>query len=302
MCEPHAAQFRNRRTPIPLEQFLTDRWVRPLPPLPACLVLACTRAADGAVGYCNTHYQRWRVAQRGNAGVDEQWWQATEPGVAEPGQVNLRALPPLVVVEVLAGLQTRLRGGLRLTDVVLRAVGDTLRRRQAVSIQRLRSRPGSGQACPVGAARLHPRCPPGAGRPRHRAGQGHLGPGDLRPPRRPVVHQDHPAVAGGRRQAVGGRAAAPPPRQRRLPGPGEDQQCGAAVAAPERQARSRGRPGRAGPRRPGELPQPDRLPGGERPDQPLPPEHDLPGRAGGTGRDPRPGPGPGRPGRGRAGR
>jgi hypothetical protein len=48
--------------------------------------------------------------------------------------VNLRALPPLVVVEVLAGLQTRLREGLRLTDVVLRAVGDTLRRQQAASI------------------------------------------------------------------------------------------------------------------------------------------------------------------------
>jgi hypothetical protein len=133
-CEPHAAQLRNRRTPISLEQFLTDRWVRPLPPLPACLVAACTRTADGAVGYCNTHYQRWRVAQRRNPGVDEQWWQATEPGVAEPGEVNLRALPVLVVAEVLAGLQTRLRAGLRLTDVALRAVGDTLRRQQAASI------------------------------------------------------------------------------------------------------------------------------------------------------------------------
>ena len=134
LCEPHAAQFRNRWTPIPLEQFITDRWVRPLPPLPACLVLACTRTADGAVGYCNTHYQRWRVAQREGAEIDEQWWQITEPGVAEPGQVNLRALPPLVVVEVLIGLQTRLRDGLRLTDVVLRAAGDTLRRQQAASI------------------------------------------------------------------------------------------------------------------------------------------------------------------------
>jgi hypothetical protein len=37
-------------------------------------------------------------------------------------------------VEVLAGLQTRLRSGLRLTDVVLRAVCDTLRRHQAASI------------------------------------------------------------------------------------------------------------------------------------------------------------------------
>ena len=134
MCEPHAQQFRGRRRPIPLEQFLTDRRVRPLPPLPACLVLACTRAADGAVGYCNTHYQRWRVVQQGGPGVDEQRWQATEPGVAEPGQVNLRALPVLVVVEILVGLQTRLQSGLRLTDVVLRAVGDTVRRQRAVSI------------------------------------------------------------------------------------------------------------------------------------------------------------------------
>ena len=134
MCEPHAAQFRDRRTPVPLEQFRTDRRVRPLPPLPPCLVLACTRGADGAVGYCNTHYQRWRVTQRSSPGTDEQSWRATEPGVAEPGQVNLRALPVLVVVEVLAGLQTRLRGGLRLTDVVLRAAGDTLRRQQAASV------------------------------------------------------------------------------------------------------------------------------------------------------------------------
>ena len=57
-----------------------------------------------------------------------------ESGVAEPGQVNLRTLPELVVVEVLIGLQTRLRDGLRLTDVVLRAVCDTLRRHQVVSI------------------------------------------------------------------------------------------------------------------------------------------------------------------------
>jgi hypothetical protein len=133
MCEPHAAQFRDRRTPVPLEQFRTDRRVRPLPPLPPCLVLACTRGADGAVGYCNTHYQRWRVTQRSSPGTDEQSWRATEPGVAER-QVNLRALPVLVVVVVLAGLQTRLRGGLRLTDVVLRAAGDTLRRQQAASV------------------------------------------------------------------------------------------------------------------------------------------------------------------------
>jgi integrase len=134
MCEPHAQQFRGRHIPISLEQFLSDPRVRPQPPLPACLVPACTRTADGAIGYCNTHYQRWRMAQQDPAEPDEQWWRGRESGVAEPGQVNLRALPPLVVVEVLFGLQTRVREGLRLTDVVLRAVCDTLRRHQVGSI------------------------------------------------------------------------------------------------------------------------------------------------------------------------
>ncbi|MDT5367378.1 MAG: hypothetical protein QOC62_1809 [Mycobacterium sp.] len=134
MCEPHAQQFRGRHIPISLEQFVTDPRVRSRPPLPACLVAACTRTADGAIGYCNTHYQRWSVAQQEHAELDEQWWRVRESGVAEPGQVNLRALPSLVVVEVLTGLQTRVRDGLRLTDVVLRAVCDTLRRHQVGSI------------------------------------------------------------------------------------------------------------------------------------------------------------------------
>jgi integrase len=134
MCEPHAQQFRGRRIPISLEQFVSDPRVRPRSPLPACLVPACTRTADGAIGYCTTHYQRWCVAQQDQPGLDERWWRVRESGVAEPGQVNLRALPALVVVEVLIGLQTRLRDGLRLTDVVLRAVCDTLRRHQVGSI------------------------------------------------------------------------------------------------------------------------------------------------------------------------
>ena len=45
-----------------LDQFLADPRVQPLPPMPTCLVAACTRTADGAGGYCNTHYQRWRTA------------------------------------------------------------------------------------------------------------------------------------------------------------------------------------------------------------------------------------------------
>ena len=134
LCEPHAANFRTRRIRVSVAEFARHPRVRPHPPSPPCLVSACTRAADGAVGYCGTHYQRWTVAQRNDPSIDERSWWTRESGVAEPGQVNLRALPELVVVQVLIGLQTRLRDGLRLTDVVLRAVCDTLRRHQVATI------------------------------------------------------------------------------------------------------------------------------------------------------------------------
>jgi integrase len=135
LCEPHAKKFRLRRPRMPLERFLADPQVRPLAPMPPCQVAACTRAADGACGFCNTHYQRWRTAQETNPQLDQRWWQAIESGVALPGQVNLRALPARVVVEVLFGIQQRVRGGAQIPQVSLRVLCDTLRRQQVASIE-----------------------------------------------------------------------------------------------------------------------------------------------------------------------
>ena len=135
LCEQHARKFRARRPRRSLEQFLADPRVRPLPPMVACHVAACTRPADSACGYCNTHYQRWQTAQRATPELDQRWWQGRESGVAEPGQVNLRAMPALVVVEVLFGVQQRVRGGAKITDVDLRVLCDALRRQQVTSIE-----------------------------------------------------------------------------------------------------------------------------------------------------------------------
>ncbi len=137
LCQPHAKQFRAVRRPVGLEEFLADGRTRPMPQHRACLVAACTRPADGAGGYCNTHYQRWRVASRGNPGLDRRSFQARESGAAEPGQVNLRALPPLVVVEVLFGAQERTRAGGKLSDGDLRPLCDLARREQASSLEEL---------------------------------------------------------------------------------------------------------------------------------------------------------------------
>jgi integrase len=134
LCEPHARKLRLRRPRISVEDFLADPRVQPLAPLPACRVVACTRAADAARGYCNTHYQRWRNALAADPDLDRQQWQARESPVAEPGRVNLRALPVLVVVEVLFGIQQRVRSGARTGEVELRVLCDGLRSRQVDSI------------------------------------------------------------------------------------------------------------------------------------------------------------------------
>ena len=135
MCEPHARQFRRRvRTPA-MEQFLADPRVRPLPPLPPCAVVACTRVADGARGLCNTHYQRWQTITRTDPDRDQAGWQLTDDAVAEGGRVSLRGLPPLVVVQVLFGIWQRTRSGAKITDVALRGACRALSRQQATSIE-----------------------------------------------------------------------------------------------------------------------------------------------------------------------
>jgi hypothetical protein len=140
-------------------------------------------------------------------------------------------------------------------------------------------RAGSRQALPGAAAGAGPRCRPGPGRSRRRAGQRHLGPGGVRPSRPTVVRRDRPGVAAAGRQAVGGRATAPPPRRRRLQCPAEDQRARVAVRHPAAPPRPGRRAGRVGSNRHRELPQPAGLLGVDREDQPVPPQRHLPRRA-----------------------
>ena len=138
VCGPHRRMWL--RTPeISLEQFLADPAVRPLPALQQCLIAACSRRSASGHRYCPTHYVRWRTALTAEPGLDERRWQLGHSAVSQGGQVSLRGLTPLVVVEVLFGVQQRVRGGAQIKEANLRAVCDTLRREQAPTIA----------ACPV---------------------------------------------------------------------------------------------------------------------------------------------------------
>ena len=67
--------------------------------------------------------------------LDETRWQATEPAIGRGGEVSLRGLPPLVVAELLVGLQQRCRiNAVKTNDAVLRALCNDVRRRQVDSL------------------------------------------------------------------------------------------------------------------------------------------------------------------------
>src|SRR5664280_2672180 len=106
LCEPHRRRFR-RQPGASLEQFLADPRLRPLPALGPCQVAACSRRAESEHGYCPTHYVRWRTTITTDPDTDQRHWQLTHPAVSEGGQISLRALPPVVVLEELP----RHRGG-----------------------------------------------------------------------------------------------------------------------------------------------------------------------------------------------
>lgn len=133
LCTPHRRRFR-RKPGTSLEQFLTDPRVRPLPPLGPCQVAACTRRTEDGHGYCPTHYVQWRTAVIADPDTDQRRWHLTQPAVSQGGQVSLRGLPALVVLEVLFGIQQRVRDGAKIIDVTLRAVCNTLRREQAPEV------------------------------------------------------------------------------------------------------------------------------------------------------------------------
>jgi hypothetical protein len=52
---------------------------------------------------------RWRNTVTTDPDTDQRLWQLTGSAVTEAGRVSLRGLPSLVVVEVLFGMQQRVR-------------------------------------------------------------------------------------------------------------------------------------------------------------------------------------------------
>ncbi len=134
LCRAHLDQ-RRRLGDEPMAEFLARPDTRALPSLGVCAVAACPRQLPTSREvYCDTHVMRLRRAQRGRGVDDEARWRATEAPVTRAGHAVLAALPALVVVQVLFGIQERAGEGIRARDPVLRWICDELRRQQVSTI------------------------------------------------------------------------------------------------------------------------------------------------------------------------
>ena len=135
LCRAHAEQLR--ALPVTdVGEFLAHRQTRPLPPCAPCAVAACTRQRRHPDGlYCGAHQQRLRTVRARHPHLDETQWRATEPAIGRGGEVSLRGLPPLVVAELLVGLQQRCRiNAVKTDEALLRAFCNDLLHQQVGTI------------------------------------------------------------------------------------------------------------------------------------------------------------------------
>jgi integrase len=136
LCAHH--EHQRVLSQLGLERFLLHPDTKPLPGFGPCAVEACPRGRHAAPSpYCQAHHHRHTRRRRTEPELDEQLWQLTEPAVAEDGEVSLRGLPALVVVQVLYGLQQRTRDGIKTRSAQLRSVCDELRRHQSISLEQV---------------------------------------------------------------------------------------------------------------------------------------------------------------------
>ncbi|MEU6960969.1 tyrosine-type recombinase/integrase [Streptomyces chrestomyceticus] len=133
ICDAHSYQ-RKEIYRLSLEEFLRHPEVVPLPSFGPCMVASCTRDSVGArTSYCRTHAARFRAA-RATEGFDEQRWRRVESSIPEANTVSFRGLPPLVVNELLFGIQQRTRSGAKTRMDLLRQICDGLRAQQVGSL------------------------------------------------------------------------------------------------------------------------------------------------------------------------
>lgn len=134
LCQAHLDQADTLG--IGVAEFCRHPAAQPLAGCDPCAVASCVqqrRHRDGL--YCEAHQQRLRHVCRDDRHFDEQRWRLTETPVGRGGQISFRGLAPVVIAELLIGLQQRSRlDGVKTKEANLRLWCNQLRAQQAVTL------------------------------------------------------------------------------------------------------------------------------------------------------------------------
>jgi integrase len=133
----------------------------PAPVIPdgKCAVTACLRERRARLGRgetrCALHARRWEAAVLADPRLGARQWNERAEPVPVTGQVNLRGLAPLAVVEMLYGMQQRVRAGCTSYCRTLRVLARELRRLQALSLAGLPAQEEKGRQGLLNSLAMH---------------------------------------------------------------------------------------------------------------------------------------------------
>ena len=104
---------------------------------------------------CALHARRWEAALLADPRLEGRWWNELAEPVPVTGQVYLRGLEPLAVVEVLYGLQQRVRAACTSYCRILRSLAAELRQAQAPSLADLPAEEEKGRQGLLNSLTMH---------------------------------------------------------------------------------------------------------------------------------------------------
>ena len=158
----------SRRRGVDVAEFTALPGTAPLPSFGCARSPRVTGIFLAAIAaYCDTHQLRLWQARRHGADIDERLAGSQSP-VIRAGRVVFTGLAPLLVIQVLFGLQQRAAQGMKTRDGVLRWMRDELRRQQVAALADARVPAGLGndRRGTWNSLRTHARARPTDSKPR----------------------------------------------------------------------------------------------------------------------------------------
>nr|WP_260479359.1 hypothetical protein [Kibdelosporangium aridum] len=138
LCSNHNSQYHRRYKHLPVSEFVVQPRVKPHGDLGS----ACSRRRNtGNSVFCQPHSRQWALFREEQPNADRQEWARWTRPIISGHVVEMRGLPPRVLVELLFGLQSRCRQGISTHLSQLRSLVRYVREHAVASVFELPAQP-----------------------------------------------------------------------------------------------------------------------------------------------------------------